>query len=92
MACVMAPLWEELFFRAAPLQLIRSSQINPFYVIVITSVIFGLSHGSVYNIFFQGVYGVVFSYLYIRNNYDYWSSVILHSLWNLSVIYFVKFV
>lgn len=90
MACIWAPLWEELVFRNAPLQLIRGSQTNPIHVIVITSALFGWLHGGPVNIMIQGVYGVVFSYVYLRNGYCYWSSVILHSLYNAS-LFFIKF-
>jgi membrane protease YdiL (CAAX protease family) len=82
-ACILAPTFEEAIFRWAPLTAIRKYQHLNLPVIVISSFIFGLMHGSFYNVFIQGVIGVIASYVYLKNNYCYWSAVSYHALWNL---------
>jgi membrane protease YdiL (CAAX protease family) len=84
--CIFAPLWEELAFRVVPIQLGLKidPQIVPL-VIVLSSLLFGWGHGGVVNLLIQGVMGLVLSWVYVRNNYSYWSAVILHSLWNTTV-------
>lgn len=83
-ACILAPLWEEAAFRYAPITIAKKfgkDYLLP--VIVISSIIFGWLHGhGVYSLIFQGVMGLVLSWVYIKNNYSYWSSVALHSAWN----------
>lgn len=92
-SCIIAPLWEELVFRHAPLQITKklNQVLNVDFtwpVIFISSAIFGWGHGQqAVSILIQGVMGVVFSIVYIRNNYSYWSSTVLHFLWNSSVYY-----
>jgi len=87
--CVIAPLWEELVFRHVPIRIAKSvpgGYGNLLLPIVLgSSVIFGLVHGGPPNILFQGVGGFLMAIVYIRNGYDYWSAVILHSTWNLFV-------
>lgn len=86
MSCIWAPLWEEAVFRYAPLQLIRSSQIDPVPVVLLSSALFGWLHGGAGNVMIQGVYGLIFSWVYIKNDYSIVSSMILHSMWNLSIV------
>lgn len=82
--CILAPLWEELVYRYGPITIARNAgkqYILP--TIVIVSAIFGMQHyDSPHPILFQGVMGFIFSLLYIKNNYSYWSSVTLHCMWN----------
>jgi membrane protease YdiL (CAAX protease family) len=84
MACIVAPLWEELVFRVAPLQIAKGfgeKYLIP--VIIISSAIFGWGHGEgTYSILIQGVLGAVLSWVYIKNNYSYWSVVAVHAMWN----------
>ena len=87
-ACIFAPLWEEALFRHFPFQILkvfphREKLLWP--VILGTSFIFGYMHGHSYNVGMQGLVGVVFAHVYIRNGYSYWSSVALHSLYNLTL-------
>jgi len=91
MSCIWAPLWEEAIFRHAPLQLIKGSQINPFFIVLLASALFGWLHGGAQNVLIQGVYGLIFSYVYIKNEYSIVSSMALHSLWNASVLTFNHF-
>jgi len=90
--CILAPLWEELAFRHAPLQMAKALKtINldvliPF--VIISSSIFGWAHGyGPVSILIQGIGGIILSLVYVQNNYSYWSSVFLHFLWNFSLIY-----
>lgn len=91
MSCIWAPLWEETIFRYAPLQLIRGSQIDPVPVVLLSSALFGWLHGGAGNVMIQGVYGLIFSWVYIKNEYSLVSSMTLHSLWNASVMLFNHF-
>lgn len=86
LSCVVAPLWEEVAFRVIPLKLIAKSQDAIVPVMVASSMIFGYLHGGPINILFQGVMGFVMACVYVKNGYSYWSSVLLHAIWNFSVI------
>ncbi len=87
---IRAPLWEELYFRWAPLTIAlvagRALKVKEKFIIptmVLSSVYFGLGHSmSPDAIAFHAVMGFVFAMLYVKNNYSYWSSVTLHFMWN----------
>lgn len=91
--CVLAPFYEELLFRETAL---RATLAMPWIeharyavltsVILFVSVIFGRLHGSVLNIFLQGMGGVVLSWVYIKNGRSYMSSVVVHALYNATII------
>lgn len=86
--CVLAPLAEEAIFRYFPLQIAKKlgdDYLLP--IMIVSSVIFGYMHGSVLNVVCQGVIGFILSIVYVRNNYSYWSSVLLHSFLNLSLFW-----
>lgn len=91
--CILAPLWEEAAFRHAPLQMAKELKIKlnidviiPFAII--SSCIFGWGHGSSpTGIMIQGVAGLILSYVYVKSGYKYWSTVVLHFLWNFSLYY-----
>lgn len=118
MACIFAPLWEELAYRYAPLSIIKSLEIilvrgfshkvrrergveydydrmhlygdlkgTGFILpaMLLSSVIFGVAHGSVMNIMYQGVGGFVFAWLMIKGGY--WPAVIAHSIWNFMLMF-----
>jgi membrane protease YdiL (CAAX protease family) len=91
-SCILTPLWEELLFRHIPLQTLKLISFRSeaqrlkalFLTVLLSSVIFGLVHGrGGISILIQGVCGLAFSYVYLKNSYSYWSAVILHSLYNL---------
>ena len=88
-AVILAPLWEELAFRHAPALIAKAlgeKLLMP--IIIISSIIFGWEHGhGPESLLLQGVMGFIFFSVYVKNNYSYWSSVTLHSLWN-GVIFF----
>lgn len=91
--CIMAPLWEESVFRYFA---IRVGQLGDklmgqswllFPMILVSSIVFGILHGSVLNILFQGFGGLVLCWLYLKNGNSYWSVVITHALWNFIIIF-----
>lgn len=98
-ACVLAPLWEEAAFRYAPLkianswesvsscQLFGSLQRTSclFPMMVLSSIVFGLAHGGVINIMFQGVTGVLLAWVMVKSGYPY--AVIAHALWNFMLMF-----
>jgi len=86
-ACIMAPIIEEVLFRMTPISILKASGKKELIIpgILFTSIIFGLMHDGAISILLQGVFGLVASMLYIKNNYSYWSSVILHFAWNTAL-------
>ena len=58
----------------------------------ISSIIFGLMHGDVMNLLFQGVTGLLFAWLFLKNNCSYASVVAAHSLWNIMVIFGLRMI
>lgn len=89
MCCIVAPIWEELAFRVAPLKLAKKFGEDTFVpIIIISSVLFGWGHGyGAESLLMQGVMGLVFSYVYLKNGFSAWSSMTLHALWNFMVIF-----
>ena len=88
MVLAFAPVWEEYVFRHVPLKLANkfNDQDITWFIIIITSVILGVVHGGVRNIFIQGVVGFMSALLYLRNGNSYWSSVVFHAMYNFYVI------
>lgn len=89
---ILAPLYEELVYRVVPMKLVALfGKESLFPIVVLASVIFGLGHSYQYTIgslslLFQGIGSLIYFWLYIRNNYCYWSIVSLHAIWNLFTI------
>lgn len=87
--CFLAPLWEELAFRYVPITFAKN--LGKQYIlpaIVLSSAIFGWGHGyGTTSLLLQGTMGFLFSLLYIKNNYSYWSAAILHAAWNITCIW-----
>lgn len=83
-ACIFAPVFEELTFRWAPIEIAKilgEQSLMP--IILISSVIFGLGHGNgIFSLLVQGVMGFMFCVLYIKNNYSIWTTMLLHAMWN----------
>jgi membrane protease YdiL (CAAX protease family) len=86
LACIFAPLWEEAVFRYFPIRWAYSmgNMLTP--MLVMSSMIFGLMHGSILNILFQGVGGLIISWVYLKNG-SYWWAVLSHALWNIMIIF-----
>ncbi len=82
--CIFAPLAEEALFRL-PLSLIKTIPIEKItlFFIVFSSLLFGYVHHGIWSIPIQGVAGLIFCYVYLKNNYSYISSVSMHFLINL---------
>lgn len=81
LACIFAPMWEEIMYRHVPLQIAKNYfRKNIIHVAIGSSIIFGINHGSVLNILIQGVFGLMFSWVYIRNGLKW--SILSHALWN----------
>ena len=94
-SCVIAPLGEEYVFRKYPNDNAFAKNPTPQLKFLLTtwiasSILFGVAHGSIWNLFFQGVAGFIFSWLYTKNNCSYWSAVSIHAAWNFFVIFGVR--
>lgn len=92
--CILGPLWEELVFRVAPVKLLRFLKVDNkvlWLVMLAICCIFGINHGSPYNIYYQGVVGAGFTWLYIKNGDCFWSAVTLHGLWNFCLVFLLKY-
>jgi membrane protease YdiL (CAAX protease family) len=102
-AVVLAPLWEELVFRAywfwkklrkrdkeemlLPEDMrLKLGRMPIWDFVIFSSIIFGIAHGGPINILIQGVGGMFLSYVFLRNGRSYWSAVVLHALYNLTII------
>jgi membrane protease YdiL (CAAX protease family) len=87
-SCIFAPIWEELLFRYAPIEIARRAGEKKYLlpVIATSSIIFGLAHYGVVSIFIQGIGGLIMSILYVKNGYSLTSSFVLHFLWNLFIL------
>ena len=54
-------------------------------VMILTSIIFGIIHGNVINIMYQGVGGFIFAWLMIKGGY--WPAVMAHFMWNFMLMF-----
>ena len=87
--CIFAPLFEEVVYRL-PLSIAKNMQIKGMvmYTAIISSVLFGQAHwGGVWTVPIQGILGLIFCWVYIKNGYSYLSSVFMHFLINLYFFY-----
>ncbi len=82
--CIFTPFFEEFLFRT-PLLILKGVTYKrvSLWAILVSSVIFGYAHYGLWSIPVQGVGGIIFCYVYLKNGYSYISSVIMHSLINL---------
>ena len=62
--CVLAPILEEIFFRAFLCR--KLLMLGEVYAVVLPSAFFALSHGNFYQIFYAFVIGCFFSFVYVR--------------------------
>lgn len=89
-SCIFAPLFEEIVFRLVPLQIARIFNKGRITLLVIlfSSLLFGYGHAlGVWAIPIQGIGGLLFCYVYLKNGYSYSSSVIMHFLINFSLFF-----
>ena len=83
---VVAPITEEFFFRWIPIRgigLITKNKLALWVIIMVSSVGFGISHGSWHHIFIQGVAGIIFSLAFLKGGYL--SSVTAHVAYNFII-------
>ena len=83
---ICAPLFEEFIFRHAPLQIVKKYKLFEIesIVVVFSCIVFGWYHYYGFQaVLLQGVIGLVLCWVYIKNGYSYWSSVCVHSAYNL---------
>lgn len=87
-ACIFAPIWEEALYRYGPITIAKNmgrEYILP--VVIMSSIIFGWQHyQNPESVLLQGMLGLFFSFTYIKAGYSYLSSVIVHSLYNLTIL------
>ena len=76
---VIGPIMEEIIFRYAPLK--RLLPYGEFQAVLMTSVIFGLAHGNLYQFFYCVAGGMVLGYLYARTR-NILYPILLHILFN----------
>lgn len=86
--CVLAPISEEIIFRHLPLRVLKAAGKEKELLlpsILFTSTVFGLMHQGYYSLLIQGVGGLIFSVVYIKNGYSLYSSILSHALWNATL-------
>ncbi len=80
-SCILAPVWEEFIYRHVPLQIAKNYfKKNLVEIAIGCAVVFGLHHGCSLNILIQGVFGIMFTWVYIRNGLKW--AICSHALWN----------
>lgn len=93
---VFAPLFEELIFRKAFFSLFKKEYV----ALIFTSLLFGLIHvvgetsflGFITNWVTYSSSGFVLGYIYIKNNHNIWSSILIHAVYNAVAIILMFFV
>lgn len=93
---IVTPLWEELLYRYVPFEICKkvnrsTKQDFTWITVILTSLLFALIHDSngILAIVFQGVGGFILAMTYLVSKYPYWSCVLVHALWNVSIFYIV---
>lgn len=84
-SCILAPVVEEIIFRFFPLELAKILKVEGLTIIfiILSSVIFGLIHtGGKFAVPVQGIAGLLFCYVYIKNGYSLISSILMHFIIN----------
>lgn len=77
----VAPVVEEAFFRGTLLRRLKA-EINPFYALILVSLVFGLMHGQILWICYASVLGLVLGLIYLLYDSIY-PSMIVHISFNL---------
>jgi hypothetical protein len=86
---IWAPFWEEIFNRHAYGLIVKQIG-NKFLLpaMIISSFVFGWLHDDgQLSILRQGVMGMVFFYVYVKNGYSWRSSWLLHAAWNATCVF-----
>jgi membrane protease YdiL (CAAX protease family) len=79
-------MFEEIFFRGAMQNLLSKWWQNPFWAIVVTSLLFSLIHGSVYLFLSRFVLGFVLGLMYHKTK-NIWVNIIAHFLNNAVAVF-----
>lgn len=99
----LCALWEELLFRVPIVLLFSIHRNNPkiFITFIIAfSAIFGLCHGSIYNIILQGFHGLIFSLVFTKTGglnlglgtlRAWFIATAIHAGYNVSIMLFPQF-
>lgn len=84
--CVVAPIFEEMFFRGAIEGYLLRKWQNPRWAILVSALVFGLIHGNPAQILFAFLFGLILGELYYRTG-SLLPGIILHFINNtLSII------
>ena len=80
-ALIMAPVVEELIFRALMFPRLRRGM-GTFFAVLITAGLFGFVHGHLVSFVYASVLGVVMTWLMIKNNESVIPSILCHAGFN----------
>jgi CAAX amino terminal protease family. len=93
---IIAPIIETILYQYLPNHfLIKIRILNKYLLIIIPSLLFGLSHSYHFLYMLMTFFGgVVLNYYYIemkkRTSYSLWATALIHSLYNLYGLLFIK--
>lgn len=79
MTMVFAPIVEEFMFRRTLIGTL--GRYGNIFAIIISSVVFGLFHGNMYQFFYCFLLGILLGYVYVKSG-NWWLSVLMHSILN----------
>lgn len=80
-ALIMAPVVEELIFRALMFPRLRRG-VGTFFAVLITAGVFGFVHGHLVSFVYASVLGVVMTWLMIKNNESVIAPILCHAGFN----------
>ena len=91
---IIALVIEEFIYRWLPIRgicLITKNRLALWTIIITSSVVFGILHGSWHHIFMQGMIGIIFSLAFLKGGYL--SSATAHATYNFlifAILFFSK--
>lgn len=85
--CILAPIWEELFFRGIVLRRLMMKWSAP-VSIVLSSILFGLFHFNVVQIVYAFIIGLLLGFIYLRTG-NIIIAMVLHSVSNFVSFIFI---
>lgn len=85
-AIIVAPFYEEIFYRGLPAEYLLRKNISPTFIIILTSILFGITHlPSVNQMFYATIIGLITFWIYTRErNLIY--PIIFHLVYNFIVL------
>lgn len=85
-AIIVAPFYEEIFYRGLPAEYLLNKNISPIFIIILTSILFGLTHlPSINQVLYATIIGLITSWIYTRErNLVY--PIIFHLVYNFIVL------